>query len=217
MTSDVLTFMASTRTSVNDAFYKLLDTGVVPALSVQLHLGYVGTSSLNTVAVLSDPNSGAVLARNVNQVVVIDKATRKPAPIPDWWRRKYESFVVENERLILPPLDVPKENTYKYDLKVSWNDIDGYRHVNFASYVKYCFDAAMDAVDKKFYTCFDDDILKYSVKDIESSYRGECQAGDSVTVVTWQNAQNPFKLHFSLEKDGKVIYQSSVEFFELLS
>lgn len=214
MTSDVFTFMASTRTSVNAAFYKLLDGDAFPALSIKLHLGYVGTSSLNTVAVLSDTNSGAVLARNVNQVVVIDKSTRKPTPVPDWWRQKYESFVVENERLILPSLDIPKENTYRYDLKVSWNDIDAYGHTNFLSYVKYCFDAGMDAVDKKFYTSLHDDILKYNVKDIESSYRGECQAGDAITVVTWQNAQNPFKLHFSVEKDGKALYQSSVEFFE---
>lgn len=214
MTSGVLTFMASSRTSVNDAFYKLLDSDVVPALSVQLHLGYVGTSSLNTVAVLSESKSGIELARNVNQVVVIDKATRRPTPIPDWWRHKYESFVVENERLIVPSLDIPTENTFRYDLKVSWNDIDGYRHANFVSYVRYCFDAAMEAVDKKFYSCFHDDILKYRVKDIESAYKGECQAGDCLTVVTWQNAQNPFKLHFSLEKVGKVIFQSSVEFFE---
>lgn len=213
MTSDVFTFMASTRTTVNSAFYHLLESSSSPVLSIKLHLGYIGASSLNSVAVLSDINSGSVLAQNVNQVVCIDKTTRKPTPIPDWWKQKYESFVEENERLVLPLLNVPIQSIYKYDLKVSWNDTDVYKHVNYQSYIKYCFDAAMDAVNREFYSGFRDDILNYNVKSIDCSYKGESVAGDMITVVTWQNVEIPSVLHFSIEKQGNVVFQSSVEFY----
>ncbi len=44
-------------------FYAIPDGDALPALSVDLHLGYVGTSSLNSVTQLTEPSSGQVRVR----------------------------------------------------------------------------------------------------------------------------------------------------------
>lgn len=69
MTADRYTFMASTRTTVERAFYEHVDcAGGFPSLDIQLHLGYVGTASLNSVGTLVARETGTKLASNVNQV-----------------------------------------------------------------------------------------------------------------------------------------------------
>lgn len=211
--SDKYYFAASIRTQMTETLYQLMDVDDPPSISVEVNLGYAGNKSLNLVEVMSDKTSDSVLARNVIQCVLLDRATRKPASIPDWWKCKYEPFVVENRKLVLSIFPTPKENTKRYSIKPSWNDVDSNMHVGHLSYVGFCFDAAMDAVRNNFYAGFYGDILKYNVRTFESTYKGESQAGDLLTVVTWQNSQNPLLLHFSIEKDAKVIYQSSAEFF----
>lgn len=78
----------------------------------------------------------------------MSKSTRRPVPIPDWWKSKYSSSVVDNEHLIVAAEDVPTTvATSCYEMKVPWNEIDAYGHTNYQSYVKFCFDAAADAVN----------------------------------------------------------------------
>jgi hypothetical protein len=31
---------------------------------------------------------------NINQVVYIDPSTRKPTPLPDWWKEKYAESAI---------------------------------------------------------------------------------------------------------------------------
>lgn len=74
ITSDIYTFIASTKATVSQNLYSLLheplpNGGKLPSLAVRIHLGYVGTSSLNTVATLINHETGDQLAYNVNQVV----------------------------------------------------------------------------------------------------------------------------------------------------
>lgn|SRR6218665_1061553 len=205
-------FAASIRTHVTETMYKLMFDQPC-SIAVDLNLGYAGDTSLNIVEVMSDKTSDSVLARNIIQCVLLDKDTRKPTSLPDWWRCKYAPFAVGNEKLVVPVIPTPNANTNRYSMKPSWGDADLNMHVGHLAYVGFCFDAAMEAVRNNFYAGFQDDILKYNVRTLESTYKGESFPSDLLTVVTWQNSQNPLLLHFSIEKDGQVIYQSSVEFF----
>ena len=72
MTSDLYAFIASANTTVSKDLYCLINepsARKLPTLAVRLYLGYVGTCSLNTVATLTNYETGAKLAQNVNQVV----------------------------------------------------------------------------------------------------------------------------------------------------
>lgn len=101
-------------------------------------------------------------------------------------------------------------------MRVTWSDTDSYRHTNYESYVRFCLDAAMDAVSKGFYAGFSGDILRYDVATIENLYVGECVEGQELIVHTWQDKERPRRLLFGVEsaEDGKTIFQSSMEFHE---
>ena len=206
--------MASTKTSISRKFYDLPTVDKTPTFDVSVHLGYVGMSSLNSVAVLSDANSGEVFARNTNQVVTVSKETRKPTPLADWWKEKYASSVVENERLIIAAVQI-STSPHVYCMKVPWDDIDGYKHTNYVAYIKYCFEAAMDAtVNGTFYSKIKEDVLLYHVKEMEIAFKGETKAGDELKVATWETDKDPWKVHFDISKEGKTVLQNTVSFYE---
>ena len=213
VTKSMLIFSVSSQTFMSPDFYQKVFQ-MVPLL-VDIHLGYVGNSSVNTVAILRAEGSDDTLVTNVNQFVLVDKQTRRPSSAPDWWLEKYKPTVVENRSLVINRLDIPSEgDAYKYLIRVPWSDIDGNKHTHFSSYTKFCFDAAMDAVDKNYFSVFSGDILMYDVKSFSQSFFGESEAGDEIEISTWQDRANPLILHFSFDKKDKVIFQSSIEFHD---
>jgi acyl-CoA thioesterase FadM len=150
-------------------------------------------------------------------VALISKKDRKITRVPDEWKRKYASGAVQNERLVVPTDAIPtgpNKTVTRYDMRVRWNDTDGYKHTNYLSYIKFCFDAAQDAVVSGKYSAFHGDILRYNVKAIEVAYKAETRANDQLTVLSWEDDDDPYKLHFSMQKDdGTVAFQSRIEFY----
>lgn len=211
-------FTVSTGLQIDRTFYDLIscDQPSKPSFMVNLLPGYIGRTSMNFVYHLTTDDHPNFLAKHTTQYVIVDKDSRKPVLIPDWWRRKYEKYFDSKQNLVFAPLELPKANTtaFRYNMKPTWSDTDQYSHVNYRAYPRFCFDAAMEAVKMRLFKGFDGDILNYRVKTIESTYKGECVAGDQITVVSWQNSEYPLILYFIIEKDGKFIYQSTVEFYK---
>lgn len=219
LTSGLYTFMASAKTEITRECYDLPDAAVSPSFEAKLHLGYMGNSSLNSVATLYHTQTGKELARNINQVVTVDKTTRRPAPLPEWWKEKYGDCVVGNERLVIPLVPVPDENVpgfYKGQCQVSWSDTDTYKHTNYLSYIRFCLDAAMDGIVDGQFQKFTGDILQYHVKSIQLAYKGESLARDTLDITVWEDAINAYILHFDVKKDKNTIFQSTMEFYEPL-
>ena len=147
----------------------------------------------------------------------MSKSTRRPALIPDWWKSRYSSAVVDNERLIVTAEEVPSTvATSSYDMKVPWSEMDPYGHTNYQSYVRFCFDAAADAVNAGRYATFDGDILRHNVATIQSLYESESKANDILRIISWQSPDDPRELHFSIRKDdGTLLFQSRMQFYPL--
>lgn len=212
MTTDCYTFMASTRTVFMRSLFDLAKLNRMPKLEVLLHLGYIGMSSLNSVAQLKNRDTDEVYVENTNQVVTVSKQTRKPTPLPDWWKEQYEAAVVEDQRLIVQPITA-LGTVHTHSLKVAWDDIDGYHHTNYVAYIKYCFEAAMDACVSGIYSKIKDDILQYHVKSMEIAYKGETKAADELDIETWEDENDPYQLHFIISKNGTTVFQNTVSFF----
>ena len=140
------------------------------------------------------------------------QVTRTPTPIPDWWKDTYQSAVVEDKRLIVAVRQVPVDvTTYKYMMKIAWSDTDQYKHTNYQSYVRFCLDAAMDALHNNFYRGLHGDILSYDIRSIESLYAGESRAGDSLMIETWQDPVQDLVLMFSVKREEKLVFQCTME------
>ena len=212
LTSDRFTFMASVKTSVSRSYYTMPDLPELPTLRASVCLGYIGTSSLNTVATINCPESGEVYVHSVNQVVSVDKSTRKPTPLPDWWRTKYAAMVTGNERLVIPRFSRP-ETVHRYESRVPWSDVDMYRHTNYVAYLRYCIDCATDGVFSGAYSNFTEDLSKYCIKDTSLAFYSESNANDTLVISSWEDKDNASLLRFDGTNNGKTVFQSSIEFY----
>jgi len=212
MTSDRMTFMASTETRFAR---DLLQTTEIPSLAVRLSLGYIGTASLNTQAQLIDTKTGSVFAENINQVVTVSRETRKPIALPEWWVEKYTSYSINVPKLVIPVTVTPAD-AFTYNVKVRWSDTDGYGHTNYISYIRFCEDAAMQAAMEGKLPLYTDTLYDPETKQLQLSYQGESRAGEDLTVHLWQNPDNMHKLYFSLvtAETRTLIFHCTMDFYE---
>jgi acyl-CoA thioesterase FadM len=211
--------MASTETVAEKELYELTRRDCLVAktkFGVVIQLGYVGNSSLSSIAKLITQPEGKVLVTNTNQVVTVDKTTRKPTTLSEWWKERYHSYGTTTKPLIVAVLAVP-EITHSYSVKVPWTDIDNYKHTNYIAYIRYCIDAAMDATAAKVYTKVKHDFLQYPIQSMRISYKGESVANDNLVVKTWENQENPLILHFSIDREGVILFQSTMQVFPAMN
>ena len=214
LAADRYTFMGSVKSSIAHSYYSIPDLTRVPSLRASVCIGYVGTSSFATISTLNCADTGEVYVRNVDQIVSVDKSTRKPMPLPEWWRKKYAPLVVGNKPLILQPLSQP-ETMHLYECRVPWSDIDAYRHTNFAAYIRYCSDCATDGVYNGAYPSFTDTLSKYYIKDTSISFYNESNANDTLQISSWEEKDKKYILRFKGTCNEKNVFQSSIEFYPL--
>ena len=207
------TFMASVKTRVEKDYYHIHDLTSTPSLRVSLCLSFVGTGSLNTTAILNCRDSGRVFTNTVHQIVAVDMATRKSTALPDWWKKKHAGAIIGNEKVIVQRVEVPAES-YSYELKVPWSDIDQYGHVTYVAYIRYCFDCAVDGIVNGAFPAFKGSARLGRVSDIQMSFGSECFANDILHIATWQDADHPSTLRFDMKLRGETIFQSSITFYQ---
>ena len=210
---EVFTFMASNKTDIYPDYYNLVSDMDNRNFAVEVELGYVGKSSMSSCCEFKDLNTNTVYAKNIIQIVAVGKKTRRPVPIPEWWQQKYSSFSRgEAYRLQVDPIEKPQD-CFDYKVIVRWSDTDAYRHTNYLNYVKFCRDAASDAVDKGYFSHLEGDLLNYSLSSMQMTYKSESLPSQELLVSVWEDGKNSFLLHFDISRDGNTIFQSSLEFY----
>ncbi|XP_046563539.1 uncharacterized protein LOC124272415 [Haliotis rubra] len=206
LTSDRLTFVASSEVISEKAVY---DTSVPKSpLDVLYQLGYVGKSSLSTVASIVVPSTGQAILRNINHLVGMDKTSRRPKPLPDWWREKHGGSAILKNPLIVPRLQRPTDAP-QYTAKVAWMHTDNYNHTNYTTYVDYCINALHYAIEKGCMGAVNKDVVKRGIKSMRNTYIGESLENDELTVWVWASDQDDRTVHFDVQKLGQSIFQST--------
>lgn len=209
LTQDSLTFLV---TSELNFLRPLYDLSILhKPLVVKVVGGYIGKTSLNAITIVSLESSNTELMSNINQVVYIDPSTRKPTPLPDWWKEKYAESANGKSSLRLDKFQRPSE-TGHCRFQVTWTFTDGYNHANWTSYAQYAIDAA--------YLCSKQGSLKYFVENIKNGiskvqlhYYGESIEGDYLDIYAWEDTENTKKVYFDMSKDGTSIFQCIMYFF----
>ncbi|KAK2162578.1 hypothetical protein NP493_1514g00000 [Ridgeia piscesae] len=210
--ADRFMFMASVNTTVSRGYYDIPKKVIDPTLRISLCLGYIGTSSLSTAANLNCEATGEVFVHNVSQAVCVDETTHKPAPLPEWWRTKYAPSVVGNEKLVISKFSQPQK-VHTYECRVPWSDEDLFQHTSYVSYIRYSIDCANDGVFNGAYSNFTKTLSQYLIKDINIAFYNETFANDVLQVASWEDKDNPYILKFDGSRDGKNIFQNSIEFY----
>ncbi|XP_067686558.1 uncharacterized protein [Haliotis asinina] len=204
--SDSMSFVVSSEVISEKGMY---DTSVPKSpLDVLYQLGYVGKSSFSTVASIVVPSTGKTILRNINQFVVVHKTSRRPKPLPEWWREKYGGIAILKDPLIIPRLQRPTE-AMQYRVNVVWFATDDYKHTNHTVYVHYCVNALHYAIEKGCMGAVTKDVVKCGIKSMRNTYIGESLENDELTIWVWASEQDDRTAHFDVQKLDQSIFQST--------
>ena len=215
---DYYTFVASLKTDISNSFYNIPFKPAVTPLLFKVYPGYIGKSSFNTVVDIHDQHSGELYVKNVNQLVCVNKLSRKPTNLPQWFRDKYANLN-KGSSLIVPKLIKPSDDipTHTCHIRVPYSDIDLYKHTNFSAYLKYSIEAAMEASNRGIYReLFSGVLMKFRVKSVKTAFIGEAIAENMLSVTTWQDSENQQQIYCDITHQGtkKSICQTAIEFYE---
>ncbi|KAL4234958.1 hypothetical protein ACF0H5_006599 [Mactra antiquata] len=211
LTSDRMTFLVTSRMDIDRCIYDL-NTPKNP-LDVKVQSGYVGNSSLNSIATVQTLD-GQRLLSNINQVVSIDRATRRPKQLPDWWREKYSKCGENASPLKFEKCSKP-EGLVPFEIKVVRSDQDGNGHTNWSSYVRYSLDCIYHNAKHGRIDNFND-FNQLGLQSMELLHIGECFDDDLLSIYAWNKQQTQSTVCVHVEKDNKVIFQGTYTFYEEL-
>lgn len=209
VTSDRLTFLVTSRMDIERCLY---DNKIPKCpLDISVQGGYIGSSSLNSIAT-AQTLQGQGLLSNINQVVSIDRSTRRPMPLPEWWRTKYAKVAEKFSSLKFERYPRP-DSVVSYQVKVVRSDQDGNNHTNWSSYVRYSLDALYHNAKHGMMENFRD-IDRRGLQTMELLYSGESFDDDLLDVYVWNKDDASFTACVHIEKANNLIFQGTYKYFD---
>ena len=208
LTEDSLTFLVTSEL----VFTKELYDRQIPKRPVYhtVRGGYIGNSSMNSFTSVSTED-GKLLITNINQVVTVDTTTRRPKPLPQWWKDKYAESAKDKISLKIDKFQKP-ESCGHYRVTVAWSDTDFNHHTTWSAYVRYVIDGAHKCQREGTLTKFEEN-LRNGVNKLELQYFGESLEGDGLDVYIWEEMREGYVLRAEIFKEGKSSFQCTVTFF----
>ncbi len=147
--------------------------------------------------------------------VFINPKTGKSKQLPLDEKTLLKNFETKKTTLRINLPAPPQNKYYKYILKVHASDIDHLYHVNNSVWMRYCMDAAAEAVQNGFFKCFKRDLFSYPVKKLDCIFNSEALAGDELTVLCWQEPSLKLEdtIFFHVAKGSKDCMSCSIQFY----
>ena len=209
LTDDRLTFLVSSNFDIKREMY---DAKIPKSpLDVKVRGGFIGGASLNSLAAVFTKD-GLELLSNVNQVVSVDKSSRRTLPLPDWWKQKYAESAKLFKPLKFNKVETPQELPF-YDYKVARSDLDGNNHANWSVYVKFALDA-MYHFSKTGHLVSFSNFDELCLQKMEVMYFGESFDDDVLHVYAWEDNSSPLTIISHIYKGDKHLFQGRFRYFE---
>ena len=209
LTAYRLTLMVASVTDISQEMYnpKILKY----PLDVKIQGGFIGNSSLTSVGTVV-ANTGMELVNNVNQMILVDKVSRRPVPLPDWWKNKYAESSKSHQPLKFSNIDKP-ENASFYKRVVGRSDLNIINTTSWSVYVKFSLDAiyhitktgTLDSVtnnDEFYLSC------------MELMYSGPSFEGDILQAFVWRDNSSKMTVIVHIFKENTLLFQGKFNFFE---
>lgn len=173
----------------------------------------IGKTSLLMSTKLSN-GEGEILGENVYKYVYVNRETRRPKPLPDWWMEKMLPYKSEGITggMVKNKLPVLPDGAFQCKFKVRHSDTDKNGHVNNSIYIRLCIDCGTVAVMKGYFRHFDSDMCNYSVLNIDAQYLGESNVNAEPVVYTWQDDLDECVPHFMVYVEGTLVFYTKIKF-----
>ena len=184
-------------------------------MMLSTRLAKIGKTSLDFISYIHDKSDNEYLASLRFKYVLVSRETRKAAAVPSAFKNAFEQYTPSNlgvDNVVFPKRPQNAQSIYH---KLRPSNIDHNGHLNNAYYLILCYDCAtVVSVNQKVFRKFDGDICYYNTKQLIAQYMGESRLVDGeVVVYCWQDDKQDYVLHFNIEKAQKVIFQSSIVFY----
>lgn len=172
----------------------------------------IGKTSLLVSTKLSN-GEGEILGENLYKYVYVNRITRRPKPLPDWWMEKMSPYKTVGFKggMAKTPVPVLPDGAFQYKVKMRHSDTDKNGHVNNSIYIRLCIDCGTKAAIKGYFRRFNSDMCHYSVLNIDAQYLGESNVNDELVVYTWQDALDDCVLHFLVYVEEKLVFYTSMK------
>ncbi|XP_052806052.1 uncharacterized protein LOC128235280 isoform X2 [Mya arenaria] len=222
ITKDTTLFVATRRIEFKPLFYQkrfLYEAccGVATPLRFYYYVSHIGNTSYTVTHEWIDNKTGELIVKSSTKAVLVNKTTRKPKPIPDMHGlNEHRQCIKDNTVLEKPDPVVIPDNAFKHTLKALHSECDSNDHINQASYVSWCSDAASLGAIRGHFKNYTKHIERYQMKDIVVHYLGEAHANNIVTVNVWEGGKSGKQLMFAVLVCEKVVFFMHVDMYDSL-
>ncbi|KAK0048208.1 hypothetical protein Bpfe_022468 [Biomphalaria pfeifferi] len=166
---DRTSFVASTEFTFSRTMYD--ETVAKWPLNVKVSFGGMGSTSVQTRLQICTQHSSEPVITKVLKLVTVDRQTRRPMALPDWYKKKLQGKEDKMPDFKFTGFKRP-ERTYVRRVQIVWSDTDSNNHTNFSSYVQFGLDTLRLALlQMDLSTCqkIESPNLAHSVTDTEGS------------------------------------------------
>ncbi|XP_070544369.1 uncharacterized protein [Ptychodera flava] len=212
---DHLVFNRSRVYHILPEFHKRLKPSAT--FQFNLALAKVGRTSYDRFNVMRDCADDTLLATNYVQNVCVSKLTRRSAQLPDWFTGRYAAHGNNQTPQYMDRLGDKPSIIFQHKIQPLSSDIDENNHFTYTSYIKYIEECANTAAKNNAYPSFTNDLTRYRIKTIGILHMAEALEDDVITIETWEDGENQWKINFVMKKNDKEeICHCSFEYYDFI-
>ena len=152
-----------------------------------------------------------LLVENIRQFCYLHPENRNVIPISG----EHKKNAAQHNLKRVDVLPVPVRH-FRYTVRVAHSDTDYFGHLNNSHYLRFCMDAAAQAVKSGTLNSFTGDLFEYRLKDADLLYQAECQVGDKLDIFIWEDETQRNRLVFQVRKNSSDVLFSTVTFYDKL-
>ena len=213
ISKDYIFFNVCMTARIEQMFYQI-STPKYP-LTISMQLTHLGRTSFTIVYSIGSPGNGTYATVKILGVFV-DKKTRRPTSLPQWWKEKYS--------LIQSPSQPPNVYGLKrpvcsisFPVSINYSDTDENCHTTCPFYMRMCYDAFVDGTMRKAYKRINDEDTSRGVKTLELVFKKESLLGDDLNVHSWETDRHDVReLGFEITNGTEICVQAKMEFYKTM-
>ncbi|XP_071943548.1 uncharacterized protein [Antedon mediterranea] len=180
---------------------------------------YIGTSSIVCHSKLILEKQQKCISTCIVQVICVNLESRRPCPVPKLFTDAH-SYAAHAQKPNFPDLSETLKSSdeiYSKKVIVGDDDVDVNKHMNQASYFKFCIDVAQSYFRSrpntdKILTYVTPYILNGQLRGYIAQYFGETQRGDELHYTMWQDLKQDHLLNFEAKKQNNVVFRGQLDF-----
>ena len=174
----------------------------------------LGNTSLHLAIDLRDLNDPTLYMTSLVHIVMIERKTARPCPIPTAFVEKFRHRVSADTPTTRQRFEPrPEEGVATSRRLVQYSDLDVNEHLSYSSYLRVLMDAGGSAAVDGCLTSFTRELEFYNIKNLSIDLQRSVTVGNEIDILCWENADIPYTLHFEIMHENRATCRSKISFY----